>query len=184
MGETFFRGSAVTTKFEPDMQHPFQLKSDAGQSRACEMDPFLSMRVVGWQESIGLPEFGLDAVVAKLDSGAAHSALHVQRLELFRRSRADWVRFELGDELEFFDAVQVCEARVSNIHRVQSSSGHVSVRPVIETMMLLAGFQWPVHLSLTSRKGMQFPMLIGRSALAGRCLVDSGRTHLAAKGSL
>jgi hypothetical protein len=137
----------------------------------------MAMRVVGWQEAIGLPELGVDAVVAKLDSGAAHS-------ELFRRGTGDWVRFELGDELEPFDAVRICEARVSSVHRVQSSSGHVSVRPVIETMMLLAGFQWPVHLSLTSRKGMQFPLLIGRSALAGRCLVDSGRTHLAAKGSV
>lgn len=143
----------------------------------------MAMRVVGWQEAIGLPELGVDAVVAKLDTGAAHSALHVQHLELFRRGAGDWVRFELGDELESFDAVRVCEARVSSVHRVQSSSGHVSVRPVIETMMLLAGFQWPVHLSLTSRKGMQFPLLIGRSALSGRCLVDSGRTHLAAKGS-
>ena len=41
--------------------------------------------LVGWRETIALPEFGLEKIYAKLDSGACLSALHAEKIELFQK---------------------------------------------------------------------------------------------------
>jgi hypothetical protein len=134
--------------------------------------------VVGWQEWVALPELGLEGVSAKLDTGAFLSSLHVERIKNFRRNGCDWVRFDLGGDLGQGTTPIRCEAPIVEFKRIQSSSGHRETRPVIETLLQMAGFHWTIELSLTCRSTMQFPLLIGRRALAGRCLVDSGRIHL------
>jgi hypothetical protein len=135
--------------------------------------------VVGWQELAGLPELGIDQVTVKLDSGAVSSSLHAEKISIFRRHHADWVRFEIGAGIAGMEEGMRYEAPLLGLRRIQSSSGHRSIRPVIETTMSLAGFYWSIELTLANRPTMQFPLLIGRDALAGRCLVDCGRTYLA-----
>jgi hypothetical protein len=137
------------------------------------------MHVLGWQEFVGLPALGMERVLTKLDSGAAHSVLHVLDAEVRKRAGKEWVRFSVdaGNGRE----CKACtlEAPLHSIKRIQSSSGHITVRPTIETTLVLAGYQWTIALSLTDRSSLQFPLLLGRSALSGRCLIDSSRTHLA-----
>jgi hypothetical protein len=135
--------------------------------------------VVGWQELVGLPELGIDQVTVKLDSGAVSSSLHAEKISIFRRHHLDWVRFEIGAGIAGMEEGMRYEAPLLGLRRIQSSSGHRSIRPVIETTMSLAGFYWSIELTLANRPTMQFPLLIGRDALAGRCLVDCGRTYLA-----
>ncbi|MEI8211739.1 MAG: RimK/LysX family protein [Planctomycetota bacterium] len=159
-------------------RHHFNLKSKLDRAAGSIHDPALELKVVGWQESVGLPDFSIDRIVAKLDSGAAHSVLHVDHPLIFRRGRANFVRFELTLENDSADTAWVYEAPVVGMRRMQSSSGHISIRPIIATVVYLAGYRWAIDLSLTDRSKMQFPLLLGRSALAGRCLVDSGRAHL------
>lgn len=146
-----------------------------------EIESGLDLLVVGWQERVALPEFSLEGVACKLDSGAAISSLHVQSLRYVRRAGWDWVQFEIGTEFGLLDSLMLCESRLSGMKRIQSSSGHLTVRPVVETMLSLGGFHWPVELTLTCRKQMQFPLLVGRNALEGRCLIDCGRTFLASR---
>jgi len=155
--------------------------SNAPDSFGSDSESNLDLLVVGWQERVALPEFSLEGVTAKLDSGAAISSLHVQSLCYVRRGGWDWVRFEIGTEFGLLDSPLMCESRLCGLKRIQSSSGHVTVRPVVETMLSLGGFHWPVEMTLTSRSQMQLPLLIGRNALEGRCLIDCGRTFLASR---
>ena len=39
------------------------------------------LQTIGWAEYIDYPEWGIDAVKAKVDTGARSSALHVENLE-------------------------------------------------------------------------------------------------------
>lgn len=146
-------------------------------------DPSQGMHVLGWQEFAGLPELGLERVLTKLDSGAAHSVLHVLGAEVRKRAGKEWVRFSVDTGIGADRDACVLEAPLHSIKRIQSSSGHITVRPTIETTLYLAGYRWTIALSLTDRSTLQFPLLLGRSALSGRCLVDSSRTHLASGAS-
>jgi len=60
---------------------------------------------------------------------------------------------------------------------VTSSNGQAEWRFVIRTQMLLGSLQFPVELSLTDRRDMRHPMLLGRRALR-RLLVAPGVAFL------
>lgn len=47
-----------------------------------------------------------------------------------------------------------------------------------------SGAVWSVEVSLTDRETMRYRMVLGRSALAGRALVDPRRSFLAAEPNL
>jgi hypothetical protein len=71
------------------------------------------------------------------------------------------------------------EARVVDQREVTDSGGHRESRVFIRTLLRLPGGQsWPIELNLTERRNMAFPMLLGRTALRRRCLVEPARSWL------
>ena len=131
---------------------------------------------LGWREWVALPALGLVAVRAKVDTGARSSALHCDALEAFTRDGEEWVRFRLqtGEP----GAVAGAEARVVDRRPVTDSGGHTTERVFIRTPLRLAGQAFEAELNLTNRRNMLFPMLLGRTALAGRFLVDPAASLL------
>jgi hypothetical protein len=133
-------------------------------------------RLAGWREWLALPDLGIPAIRAKLDTGARSSALHVDAMELFGRGGRRFVRFSLrpGPDLAPVEK----EAEVVDIRPVTDSGGRRRERPFILTTLQVAGSRWPIEINLTSRADMLFPMLLGRTAMARRLLVDPARSFL------
>ncbi|WP_290885389.1 RimK/LysX family protein [Arenimonas sp.] len=132
---------------------------------------------LGWREWLSLPDLGIVAVRAKVDTGARSSALHVLDQETFHRDGAEHVRFLLDAGVPG-QAPQPAQARVIDRRRVTDSGGHVTERPFILTRLRMAGLEWEAEVNLTHRRNMLFPMLLGRTALAGRFLVDPASSFL------
>jgi hypothetical protein len=61
---------------------------------------------------------------------------------------------------------------------VRSSNGEVERRPAISATASIGGAAVPIELTLTNRDDMGFRMLLGRTALRRRFLVDPGRSFL------
>ena len=134
--------------------------------------------LLGWREWVALPELGIGSIRAKVDTGARSSSLHVREQELFERDGRQHVRFllEHGPDEALSDPL---EAEVFDRRDVTDSGGHRETRVFIRTLLCLpAGQQWPIELNLTERRNMAFPMLLGRSALRRRCVVEPGRSWL------
>ncbi len=135
--------------------------------------------MVGWQEWVALPEFGVEKLRAKLDTGAYLSSLHAEQIRMITRDQADWVQFRVVQARNQVSDDVLLEAKLIDYKNIRSSSGHVEARPVVATLIELAGHCWPIELSLTCRASLEFRLLLGRSVIANRCLVDCSRTHVA-----
>lgn len=133
---------------------------------------------IGWREYISLPEFHLPAIRAKIDTGAASSAIHATRIEYFQDGDRDMVRFNIHPHRRnIHDTVTVVAPLIE--HRpIKSSTGHRQIRPVIETEICLGDQQWKIELNLTNRSLMGYRMLVGRQALRKRFLVDASKSFL------
>lgn len=135
-----------------------------------------SLPVLGWRETIGLPEFGLAAIPAKIDTGARTSALHATHIELSERNGVGLVRFRI--DLGHGDETAICEAHHVEQRKITSSNGLAEERLVVTTRLDLGGESFEAEFSLTDRSDMANPVLVGRTALARRFMVDPARTYL------
>ena len=132
---------------------------------------------LGWREWLALPDLGITAVRAKVDTGARSSSLHVESQHTFERYGVEWVRFEL-DTGRYDAPLAFGEAPVLERRKVTDSGGHQTERIFILTRMRLAGLEWQAEVNLAQRRNMLFPMLLGRTALAGRFVVDPSASFL------
>ncbi|SFN58637.1 Uncharacterized conserved protein [Dokdonella immobilis] len=133
--------------------------------------------MLGWKESVVLSGLGGIRLIAKLDTGARTSALHAVDILYIRHRSAIWVEFDLPD----IDQSKRHRFRLPLAeHRsVKSSIGTSQIRPMVVLELCMAGQRWSTEVTLTDRSDMELPMLIGRSALKGRFVVDPARTRLA-----
>lgn len=139
--------------------------------------------ILGWREWVSLPELGIPAIKAKIDTGARTSALHAFRIEPFARAGTDHVRFWLHPLRNERRVELVCEAPILQQRTVKDSGGHSEQRYVIESTVHIGNLQWSIELTLTSREDMMFRMLLGRSAITkGRLKIDPSVSYVTGRG--
>jgi hypothetical protein len=138
------------------------------------LDTTSDLTLVGWRECVALPDLGLGALRAKLDTGARSSALHVDAQWRTVEAGAPWVGFRLTTRIEVVEL----HAPIHDEREVVDSGGHRSVRVFLQTRLALAGVERRVEMNLADRRGMRFPLLVGRTALSGSFTVDPSRSFL------
>jgi ribosomal protein S6--L-glutamate ligase len=123
------------------------------------------------------PDAGLPAIKARVDSGAATSALHAINILPFEREGRTWVSFEVHPLQGDRSVVVRHEAPVLAQREVRNTSGAVETRYVIRERLVLGEQSWAVELTLSNRDAMGYRMLLGRQAMVGRILVDPAGSH-------
>ena len=137
-----------------------------------------AIQTVGWREWVNLPDLGLPAIKAKVDTGARTSALHAFEVRPFLEGRKQRVEFKIHPRQRDQETMAVCTADVIDERSVTDSGGHKEQRWVIRTPLTLGSETWPIEITLTSRDDMLFRMLLGRTAIRDRFLVNPARSYL------
>ena len=137
--------------------------------------------IIGWREWLALPQLGIPAIKAKIDTGARTSALHTFSLEEFSSGQRRMVRFGIHPLQKRKDVELFCEAPVLERRRVKDSGGHIEMRYVIQTTVALKNALWRINVTLTNRDGMMFRMLLGRTAVEKKFAIDPGRSYTAGR---
>lgn len=136
---------------------------------------------LGWAEWVALPDLGLPAIKAKVDTGARTSALDAFQIEPFGPAEAPMVRFGVHPIPGRTDVVIYSSAPVIDQREVTSSNGEREVRCVIATRISIGERTWPIEVTLTNRETMSYRMLLGRQAIRGDVQVDPATSYLQPK---
>ncbi len=141
------------------------------------MSDLATRAVVGWREWLVLPDFCDLPIKAKVDTGARTSALHAFGLRIENVEGVQVACFELHPRQRSASGAVRVRCPIRGFRRVRSSNGRTETRPVVVTSLQLGEYRWKGELTLTSRDAMGFRILLGRSALKGRFLVDPSRSY-------
>lgn len=136
--------------------------------------------VLGWREWLALPVLGISAIRAKVDTGARSSSLHVDAQWRFMEGGAPWAGFRITTGVRGEQVIEA-SAPIHDEREVVDSGGSRSRRIFLRTPLRLAGIEREVEINLTDRRGMLFPMLLGRTAMARTFTVDPARSFLHGK---
>ena len=138
-------------------------------------------KIIGWRESVSLPKFKIKAIKVKVDTGARTSSLHAVELEKYIRSGKEYIKFKVYPEQGNTKKAVTCTSQILEYRKVKSSNGQSELRPVILTQVQLLDEEWEIEITLTNRDEMGFRMLLGRSSIKKRFLVDAGRSFYSNK---
>lgn len=132
--------------------------------------------VVGWREWVTLPDLGV-TVKAKVDTGARTSAIHATDIDV----DGEVVHFTVFPHQRDDADPRRVSAPLVDLREVRSSSGEADHRPVVRTAVTLHRRRWTIELTLANRDDMGFRMLLGRTGIRGRFMVDPGVSYLAGR---
>jgi hypothetical protein len=88
------------------------------------------------------------------------------------------VRFEIHPLQRNKERVAKCEAKIFDQRWVSDSGGHREFCYVILTLIRIAEKEFPIEITLTNRDDMSFRMLLGRTAINNRYLVNPAKSYM------
>lgn len=135
--------------------------------------------IIGWREWVAFPELGINRIKAKIDTGARTSTLHALNIAVFSADNGKMkVKFQVYPEQYNLHYVLDCQGELLDQRLVRNSGGNAEYRYIIKTNLYMAGNIWPIELTLTNRATMGFRLLLGRTALNTKFLVDPCKSFL------
>lgn len=137
------------------------------------MSDITNKTTVGWREWLALPQLGIPAIKAKIDTGARSSAIHAYSIEIESIDGREFAVFQVHPYQDDTQTSVTCRAPIVDRRAVRDSGGHVEERLFIATTVEFMGKTWEAEFSLTNRENMAFRMLLGRTSITlGGLVVD------------
>lgn len=142
----------------------------------------VSRKQIGWREVVQLPDLKVKGIKVKVDTGAATSALHAEDIFIFNEGGKKKVIFTIYPKQGNKTKKVQAEAELIEMRNIRSSTGHLTERPVIRTIIKIGDEEpYEIDITLVNRDIMGFRMLLGRKALKKKFLVHPGKSFLVSK---
>jgi hypothetical protein len=134
--------------------------------------------IIGRLEKVYLPEYDFVSK-AKIDTGAKNSSIHamdVEYVEQKGKPEGSRVRFKTMD---VNGVPHIIEADVLRQVLIKRAGSLTETRPEIELEISLEEVRKRIRINLTDRAGMNYRMILGRTALEGDFIVDVSKKFVA-----
>lgn len=124
--------------------------------------------IIGQVEAIDLPTHGIQSVPARIDTGARTSAIWATNIK-FENGK---IQFTLFDTSSPYYTGELIELGTHSEAVVASSVGQPQLRYKVQLPIRIKGKRIKASFTLADRSTQTYPILIGRSTLRGKFIVD------------
>ena len=132
-----------------------------------------SKQTIGWLELIHIYP-GQLTLRAKMDTGARTASLNAAQLKEFDKNGEKWARFIVTDK----NGTSVkFEEKILRYVKIKENNGILQTRPVIRLWLCIGDQMHPAEVNLTDRSYLNYQVLIGRTFLKGKYVIDAERTY-------
>lgn len=143
----------------------------SGGAQAAEVKT--QKQIFGWVERVLVTDLGV-SMRGKLDTGAKTSSLHATNIIPFKRDGVAWVRYDVEAPRE--DRVITLESPLVRTVTIKEQGTGSSMRPIVNLWICMGEMSRVVEVNLIDRSRFNYPLLIGRTALADTVIVDPGES--------
>jgi hypothetical protein len=126
------------------------------------------IKVVGQAERVSFPDYDLENIPARIDTGARSSAVWASHIKE-TNGKLTFTFFDASSDLYTGKRIETKQYSKSV---VASSNGQVQQRYVVRLLVKLKGKKVHTKFTLADRSSQVYPVLIGRRLLFGKFLVD------------
>ncbi|MBU3010063.1 RimK/LysX family protein [Polaribacter vadi] len=136
---------------------------------------------IGRSDIADFPKLSLVDIDIKIDSGAYTSSIHCSNIEEITSDNDNFIRFKLLDpDHDLYNNKEFTTKNYSS-RMVKSSNGIVEKRFMIQTEITIFATTFPIYLTLSERRDMKFPILLGRKFLNKKFVIDPIKKNLSFK---
>ena len=134
--------------------------------------------ILGSEEWVYIP--GLDqSFKSKIDSGATTSSISAVDVVPFEREGKDWVKFRIEHNKISSQEISLPILRWAKIK--QANSAEAQKRPVITAWIQVGDIKEKADFTLTDRKHLEYPVILGQSFFRDIAIVDVSRKFVQPK---
>jgi hypothetical protein len=139
------------------------------------------MEIIGRNDIVELPNFNLKDVPVKIDTGAYSCSIDCSSIELIEvEGKSQLEVVFLNEAHSKFNGEKMYFSKYK-VKSVKSSTGEAQNRFFIQGEIILFGRTYQTDFSLSCRKGMRNPVLLGRKLLNKNFMVDTSKVNLSHK---
>ncbi len=136
---------------------------------------------IGRVDKADFPKLLLENIDLKIDSGAYTSSIHCTNIEEITKGEDRFIKFNLLDnEHPLYNHKEFTFSDYT-AKMVKSSNGISEKRFMIQTEIIIFDTTFPIYLTLSERKDMKFPILLGRKFLNKKFVIDTAKKNLSYK---
>jgi hypothetical protein len=136
---------------------------------------------IGRNDKADFPELSLSDIDVKIDSGAYTSSIHCSNIKEITLNKKALIQFTLLDPDHPFYNNKEFTSKNYTSKIVKSSNGISETRFMIHTEIIIFNKKFPIYLTLSERKEMKFPILLGRKFLNKKFVIDTIKKNLSYK---
>jgi len=139
------------------------------------------MQLIGRVVLATFPDLSLNNVKAKADTGAYRSAIHCHDIKIIKDSKGrDILSVKFLDPAHKAYNHKELKFKEFATTNVTSSFGQKQERFIVKLKVEIDGRLYEENFTLADRSAMRYPILLGRTLLKGRFIVDVSRYRIKA----